>query len=201
MARRRRNLSEKRNEEVKVATESLSSRLFPSSLRLIKTFRWKPSTSFSRSKLPRPTAVLLSYLATRLPTMRVRRRIQHSSAGLAPRMVFGSLYRRRCSLGPPDEFSAGGMDSAGRRWLRRYHELTVYHIAGPPAALNNFVLISFSHRIAVPQTILLRRRKLLSKTLHWPIVADSKRIEPFQYLYAKATSVRPWFSELFPDRI
>ena len=51
MARRRKNLSEKRNEEEKVSNHPARSMIFLAN----SPTRWKPSTNSSRSKHPRPT--------------------------------------------------------------------------------------------------------------------------------------------------
>ncbi len=90
MARRRRNLSDKRNEEVKVCS-SVSPR---ARRRLTSPSRWRPSTSFSRSRPPRPTSA--EVWATRLQMM-LTGRIPCSSAGSARRRATWWGFRMGCS--------------------------------------------------------------------------------------------------------
>ncbi|KAL2293182.1 hypothetical protein FJTKL_05160 [Diaporthe vaccinii] len=97
MARRRRNLSEKRNEEVKVCGPRAAHAIAGRSTDTIFVYSKKQSTSSSRSKPARPTArVARSSLRTSWLMARRGDPTPSSSDGSAPRMASVYLCQRRC---------------------------------------------------------------------------------------------------------
>jgi hypothetical protein len=96
MARRRKNLSEKRNEEEKVLLSHSLSRS------LLTSTRWKRSTSSSKSKPPKP--MLVAEISTPYPEMphpipRARKPILFSFVLSATKMGTALVCRRSGSRG------------------------------------------------------------------------------------------------------
>ena len=120
MARRRRNLSEKRNEEVKVG---VLINLMLGHFLTLHLDRWKPSTSCSRSKRPRQTGGMPSK-ATRHQTAKATDLAHCLSAGSAPRREAELLCRTRCLLLLLARYLLGRAERLGvlrgGRWFRRF---------------------------------------------------------------------------------
>jgi Ino eighty subunit 2 len=122
MARRRKNLSEKRNEEEKVCLT-----LTPNIHKLIK-LRWTPSIAFSKSSLPNAANALLRSLEKMAMTMARPRGQIHSSFDMckmpkAPNLVFQTSGCRLLQASSLLEISPRRTRSPSLgAWSKRWHE-------------------------------------------------------------------------------